>query len=222
MTNRDVTVLLTHYNTKLEYMKEAVISASKTGCKILIADDHSEDRLFERMVSMVKELGVEAKIVRLRENRGICSNIINGLNNIDTEYAIRLDSDDVIHGIPTEFNDVDMIVRKRSVTSFDEWVKEKRGLQYTGIIVRTSILKVVYSDHKEFRALDHTLHEDIYHMLRTFKLFPNLVIERNNNLKYVYKQDRGIMHRNKVLKRKERLKLMLELTKDLDVYVENK
>ncbi len=93
MSNKEVTVLIPVYNGAecIEKCLESVLNQSYQNYKILVVNDGSTDNTLE----ILKKYPVE--IISYEKNQGISYALNLGIENIDSDYIIRMDSDDLAH-----------------------------------------------------------------------------------------------------------------------------
>lgn len=90
---KSVTVLIPVYNGE-KYIKtgiESMLNQSYKNYKILVVNDGSTDNTLE----VLKKYPIE--IISYEKNRGISYALNLGIKNIDSDYIIRMDGDDVSH-----------------------------------------------------------------------------------------------------------------------------
>lgn len=93
----DVTVLITNYN-KILYIQDAVDSALSQGVKVVVVDDCSTDGSFELLRN-----NDNITLLQTPSNSGPSVATQIGAENIDTEYTILLDGDDVLSSNSAEY-----------------------------------------------------------------------------------------------------------------------
>lgn len=91
-----VTVLMSVYNEKIDYLKEAVndiLSQTLKEIEFLIYDDCSDRTTQEYLIQCAKR---DSRIVYMRNdiNKGLTSNLYNGIKIAKGKYIARMDSDD--------------------------------------------------------------------------------------------------------------------------------
>ena len=90
------TILLPNYNNGLYLTQclESIQTQTFTDFKILIIDDGSTDN----SIDIIKNFNDNRiKLIQKDNNSGIIETLNIGLSNIDSEYIIRMDGDDLIH-----------------------------------------------------------------------------------------------------------------------------
>lgn len=88
-----VTVLIPVYNGE-DYIGEcleSVLNQTYDNYQILVVNDGSTDKTLEKL----QEYPV--KILSYEENKGISYALNYGIDHIDTDYIVRMDSDDIMH-----------------------------------------------------------------------------------------------------------------------------
>lgn len=94
--NKKVTVLLSVYNGE-DYIKNAIISVLEqtyTEFDLLLMDDGSTDKSAEIIHSFEDD---RIKYIKNEQNMGLTKTLNKGLNLTDSEYIIRMDSDDICY-----------------------------------------------------------------------------------------------------------------------------
>lgn len=94
--NKKVTVLLSVYNGE-DYIKNAIISVLEqtyTDFDLLLMDDGSTDKSAEIIHSFEDD---RIKYIKNEQNMGLTKTLNKGLNLIEGEYIIRMDSDDICY-----------------------------------------------------------------------------------------------------------------------------
>ena len=94
--NKKVTVLLSVYNGE-DYIKNAIISVLEqtyTDFDLLLMDDGSTDKSAEIIHSFEDD---RIKYIKNEQNMGLTKTLNKGLNLTDSEYIIRMDSDDICY-----------------------------------------------------------------------------------------------------------------------------
>ena len=90
-----VTVLMSEYNTKEKELKESIKSILNQTYKnfdLLIIDDCSNEKS-EKIIKSFKDERI--KFIKNKENLGLAKSLNKGINLINTEYIIRMDTDDI-------------------------------------------------------------------------------------------------------------------------------
>lgn len=92
-----ISVLMPVYNTKIEYLKQAVESVLRQTMKdfeFVIVDDGSTN---EHVINYLKEISSNSKIkiIRNETNKGIAYSLNTGLEHCGCNLVARMDSDDV-------------------------------------------------------------------------------------------------------------------------------
>ncbi|RLA80311.1 MAG: hypothetical protein DRG78_11240 [Epsilonproteobacteria bacterium] len=219
LKQNDITILITFYNTNLNYFKDCINSIVNYDCPIIIMDDHSDIEIYNKMFKMVDDLNFKnCKIFRNDKNVNLTENVYIGLCNVKTDYVMRLDSDDVIKFIPTSDKIVDVILKPKNVSSHNEWLNIRKGAHLPGIVFRTYMLKETYSEYKMFQKYEDSIHEDTYHFNRFLKMFPNYTFDRSKKISYNYRSSLSIMKKQKTMTREQIQEKIIELLKDTNVF----
>lgn len=144
--NKKATVLLPVYNSE-NYIKEcidSILSQTYTDFDLLIIDDDSSDN----SANLIKEYHDERIIyVKNDKNLGLTNNLNKGIDLIDSQYIIRMDSDDICY--PKRFqkqitymdNNPEIALSGTSAVAFNENGYRKRNIVSTAPKgIRTELL----------------------------------------------------------------------------------
>ena len=95
MENKKVTVLMSEYNTKEEELRasmESILNQTYTNFELLIIDDCSNQKSRE-IINSYKDNRI--KLIHNEKNLGLAEALNKGISLIDTDYIIRMDTDDI-------------------------------------------------------------------------------------------------------------------------------
>lgn len=95
MNNNKVTVLMAEHNTKEEELRssiESILNQTYENFELLIIDDCSNKKSTE-IIKSYKDSRI--KLIHNEENLGLAESLNKGINLINTEYIIRMDTDDI-------------------------------------------------------------------------------------------------------------------------------
>ena len=94
-TDKKVTVLMSEYNTKEEELRtsiESILNQTYKNFELLVIDDCSEKKSTEIIASYNDN---RIKLVHNEKNLGLAESLNKGIGLIDTDYFIRMDTDDI-------------------------------------------------------------------------------------------------------------------------------
>ena len=90
-----VTVLMSEFNTKEEELRESIesiLNQTYKNFELLIIDDCSNERSIEIIKSYKDD---RIKIIHNKENLGLAKSLNKGISLINTDYIVRMDTDDI-------------------------------------------------------------------------------------------------------------------------------
>lgn len=92
---KKVTVLMSEYNTKEEELRasiESILNQTYKNFELLIIDDCSDKKSTE-IIKSYKDNRI--KIIHNKENLGLAKSLNKGIALINTDYIVRMDTDDI-------------------------------------------------------------------------------------------------------------------------------
>ena len=95
MRNKKVTVLMSEYNTKEEQLRasiESILNQTYKNFELLIIDDCSNKKSTEIIESYNDS---RINLIHNKKNLGLAESLNKGIDLIDTDYIIRMDTDDI-------------------------------------------------------------------------------------------------------------------------------
>lgn len=98
----EVSVLMSVYNTKVNYLIEAIesiLNQNEMNCKMefIIVDDGSSNLEIEKILTSYAKRNYQIKIINNKKNLGLTKSLNIGLNECRGKYIARMDSDDISH-----------------------------------------------------------------------------------------------------------------------------
>lgn len=93
--NEKVIVLMSEYNTKENELRasiESILNQTYENFELLIVDDCSDKKSTEIIESYKDD---RIRIIHNEKNLGLAESLNKGINLIDTDYIIRMDTDDI-------------------------------------------------------------------------------------------------------------------------------
>lgn len=95
MENKKVTILMSEYNTKEDELRssiESILNQTYQNFQLLIIDDCSNIKSMEIIKSYEDS---RIKVIHNEKNLGLAASLNKGINLADTDYIIRMDTDDI-------------------------------------------------------------------------------------------------------------------------------
>ncbi len=175
-----ITALVTNYNKPEAIVRRCIDSIKSAGLHCILVDDGSKERAF------LHSLGCE--LLLLPKNIGHYKAFRAGLELIETEYVMRIDSDDYITGVPDISSGFDAYINNvdNRVSLDAEEMIARPYAALNGITVKTDVLKDVW-----FTGLRGAGDLVVY-----VKLILNYRCKMNDECLYVYdKKHRTITRR---------------------------
>jgi len=224
MEYKDVTILITYYNTNYEIFNETILSLKKIQNKnqtspIIIVDDGSDDKYRENIYKILKDNNItNVKVYHLKENKNLTHAVWYGLSNVETKYTMRLDSDDIIYYVPVCVDDVDVILKYKTAETHEKWKNNEGNSHLPGIVMRTDLYEKMYDNYEYFKKYERNIHEDTYHFQRFLLQNKDYSWCRTKNVHYIYRAKIGIMSKEKNKSTKEINRDIIILLKKENLY----
>ena len=197
--NEDITFLYTYYNTPMELFENSLKSVINRGIKILIVDDMSSEEGIKNLNKIVRSLDKDklVSIVRPDEKMQQEGCTYYGASLIDTKYTIRIDSDDELIDLP-HYNsymdknkkEYDIILSLKNQARNKEDLYKGKNANINGAIIKTELLRFMYSDYEFMIKFHNFFHEDLYAAYKLF-LFKEINSYQSNikSYNYIFKKD---------------------------------
>jgi len=226
MTSNQITILITYYNTNYDIFKETLTSVRTLQIKknnnspIIIIDDGSNKEYKENIYKIIDELELKnTTIYHLEQNMNLTYAVWYGLSKINTDYTMRLDSDDIIYYVPVCNDNVDVILKYKTAESHEKWLNHEGSPHLPGIVMKTDMYKSMYDNYEFFKQYERQIHEDTYHLQRFLLIYKdNFSWCRTKNVHYVYRAKIGIMAKEKTKTTKEINNNIIDLLKKEKLY----
>lgn len=190
-----ITALITNYNKPEDIVRRCVDSVNRAGLHCIVVDDGSADREFLR--------ALDCELLLLPKNIGHYKAFRAGLELVEGEYVMRVDSDDTIVGVPDVSDGYDAYINnldgRISLDAVEMIRRPYAGLN--GITVKTEVMKDVW-----FTGLRGT---------GDLVIFVNLVLnyrcKMNDECLYVYDKEHRTITRRSFNERQSDLRKAREL-----------
>jgi len=226
MKDIDITILITYYNTNYDIFKETLTSVRTLQIKknnnspIIIIDDGSDKEYKDNIYILIGELELKnTTIHHLKENMNLTYAVWYGLSKINTDYTMRLDSDDIIYYVPICKEDVDVIFKYKTTETHEKWLNNEGSPHLPGVVMKTNMYKSMYDNYEYFKQYERQIHEDTYHLQRFLLIYKDKFTWcRTKNIHYVYRAKIGIMAKEKSQSQKAINTDIIDLLKKENLY----
>ena len=192
------TIVTPYYNTPFPFFKDYVDSVNEMGVRVVIVNDGSDSTHTKHLHDLLGS-NKDVKIIDLKTNSGHEIALKVAIENVETPYVIRVDSDDYLIdmiNIPDNFEDFDAFILRKSSIEMDDYLR--RGGSPNGSMYKTEIYKEILSDDAEvLHDLEQWVHEDIWNHFNLLYGAYNIMFVLNRRLVY-----RRNFHNNSMTEKK--------------------
>jgi glycosyltransferase involved in cell wall biosynthesis len=174
----NLTAVITHYNTPEWLITRAVESIEKHGIDYIIVNDCSAPQF----TGFLDKFG--NSVLHLCERRGQSGAMYAGMYAASTPYVMRFGSDDILIGLPDEYEDVDVVMPKNKypIPTTPEELRRSPYTYLNGAIFRVATTLRLWGENRDM------LHDDIEFMYRMFSA--KLKTKHSSKKWYEYTSDR--------------------------------
>ena len=213
-----ITLLYTFWDTKKEKWLKSLDSACQLGLNIVIINDQSSLDYYYMLKNTTEKYqkqypNINIKIYTPPKKLQQEGATYYGIQKINTPYIIRIDSDDIILGIPSkdlsEGYDIYLAGPYRCTNLYD-YLSGSHPTSNNGNIYKKEILELMYKDWNYMKNHHKYWPEDIFTSIRLFILKPDVTVKTADK-KYYKVVAGGKEHSKKKLinKKIKRLEILL-------------
>jgi len=175
MKIEDLTVTTSFYNKPEWCFKRYVEGIEKNGVQSVIYDDGSDEEHKEMLYRLTNGKSLFT-VIDGGENRGAIKAFVGALENVKTEYSLKLDADDILLSIQDEFFEEDnwftsILNGKNSTSEISHFFNRKKfNPSYAPSIVKTETSLDIYKEISDWVDYKNYFSDDVVAYIQLISL----------------------------------------------------